>query len=228
MDYFLFVDLLQSIHVIRRAKSTTPLLPFKFLICSRPEPRIRNAFHHQDFHSILDCSDIGHSFKSMEDITKYLKDKFGKIRRDHGRSMAHEAKDWPGNEVIQQLVQKACGQFIYAATVLKYIGDCDGFPPERLKIILDIKVPVNFDSPYPDLDLLYTQILSTCPQTELLFDVMAHILDPTISYDVRFRRTSSVNIEGLFSLPKGKVWALLSRLHSVLFIPESDDDKISV
>ncbi|KIK61908.1 hypothetical protein GYMLUDRAFT_165577 [Collybiopsis luxurians FD-317 M1] len=34
--------------IIREAKSGS-MVPFKFLICSRPEPRIRNAFNHQVF-----------------------------------------------------------------------------------------------------------------------------------------------------------------------------------
>ncbi|KAE9405846.1 hypothetical protein BT96DRAFT_852364, partial [Gymnopus androsaceus JB14] len=59
--------------IIRQAKTATPPLPFKFLICSRPEPRIRNAFSHQDFHSILGRNDIGESFESGKDISNYLR-----------------------------------------------------------------------------------------------------------------------------------------------------------
>ncbi|KAE9405870.1 hypothetical protein BT96DRAFT_307148 [Gymnopus androsaceus JB14] len=146
--------------IIRQAKTATPPLPFEFLICSRPEPRIRNAFRHQDFHFILDCTDIGESFESGKDIARFLRHEFRKIRQEHGQSMAYVAEDWPGTSIIQQLVEKACGQFIYAATVIKYVGDYDGFPVERLEIIQKITVPDDFNSPYPDLDLLYMQILS--------------------------------------------------------------------
>ncbi|KAE9409021.1 hypothetical protein BT96DRAFT_1013158 [Gymnopus androsaceus JB14] len=210
--------------IIRQAKTATPPLPFEFLICSRPEPRIRNAFSHQDFHCILDCTDIGESlFEAGQDIANYLRDEFDKIRQEHGQSMAHVAEDWPGAGIIQQLVQKACGQFIYAATVIKYVGHYDGFPIERLEVILKITVPDDFDSPYPDLDLLYKRILSVCPKSELFFDVIAHILRPAGAFfDKHYEQTSAFILEGLFFLPKGKVWALLSRLHSVLFIPKND------
>ncbi|KAE9383306.1 hypothetical protein BT96DRAFT_80619 [Gymnopus androsaceus JB14] len=215
--------------IIRKAKTATPPLPFEFLICSRPEPRIRNAFSHQAFHSILHCTDIGESFESGKDIANYLGYGFNRIRREHGRSMAHIAEDWPGNGIIYQLVQRACGQFIYPATVLKYVGDYDGFPVERLEIILKIAVPDDFDSPYPDLDLLYMQILSVCPKAELFSDVMAHILSPAGTFfDQRYDQTSAFVLEGLFFVPKGKVWVLLSRLHSVLFIPENDHENITV
>ncbi|KAE9405775.1 hypothetical protein BT96DRAFT_988029 [Gymnopus androsaceus JB14] len=214
--------------IIRKAKNATPPLPFKFLICSRPEPRIRNAFSHRAFHRILDCTDIGESFESSKDIAEFFRNGFDKIRRKHGRSMVHVAENWPGNGIIQQLVQKACGQFIYANTVLKYVGDHDGFPVEQLEIILKITVPDNFQSPYPDLDLLYMQILSVCTQRELLLDVMAHILTADTFLDKRYEETSAFVIEGVFSLAKGKLWSLLSRLHSVLLIPDNDHSNITV
>ncbi|KAJ3779809.1 hypothetical protein GGU10DRAFT_422351, partial [Lentinula aff. detonsa] len=108
--------------IIRQSKTNTdPPFPFDFLMCSRPEPRIRNAFRHPDFHSILDFNDLGESFESGTDIA--VRDReFGRIRQGHGRSMAHVGPDWPGDGIIQQLVQRACRQFIYAATVIKYVG----------------------------------------------------------------------------------------------------------
>ncbi|KAE9410691.1 hypothetical protein BT96DRAFT_1052765 [Gymnopus androsaceus JB14] len=66
--------------IIRQAKTATPPLPFEFLICSRPEPRIRNALTHQDFRCILDCTDIGESFESGKDIASYLGHEFSRIR----------------------------------------------------------------------------------------------------------------------------------------------------
>lgn len=216
--------------IIRQIKTpTSPLhLPFKFLICSRPEPRIRSAFSHPDFCSVLNRADLGdEKFESGKDITTLLRHGFGAIRQEHGPSMVHVPENWPGNDIIEQLVQKACGQFIYATTVLKYIGDHDRSPTKQLEIILGITVPPNHDSPYPDLDLLYQQILSSCPQLPLLIDVMAHILSPAgFFFDERYHNTSRAVIEGIFSLAKGEVWALLSRLHSVLFVPETDWDYI--
>ncbi|KIK61945.1 hypothetical protein GYMLUDRAFT_145432, partial [Collybiopsis luxurians FD-317 M1] len=135
------------------------MVPFKFLICSRPEPRICNAFNHQDFHTLVTRSDLGEAFQSSNDIAKYLCKEFDRIQQDHGPTMAHVPKDWLGKEIVQLLVQRACGQFIYATTVLKYVGNYHSLPTEQLDIILNITVPEDYDSPYPDLDLLYLQIL---------------------------------------------------------------------
>ncbi|KIK51961.1 hypothetical protein GYMLUDRAFT_979790, partial [Collybiopsis luxurians FD-317 M1] len=115
--------------IIRTARLSS-MLPFKFLICSRPEPRIRNAFNHQDFRTMVTRCDLGDAFESGKDIAKYFREELNKIRQDHGSTMAHVPEDWPGEGIIQQLVQRACGQFIYAATVLKYIEDYHSLPTE--------------------------------------------------------------------------------------------------
>ncbi|KIK61998.1 hypothetical protein GYMLUDRAFT_42428 [Collybiopsis luxurians FD-317 M1] len=215
--------------IIREAILSS-MLPFRFLICSRPEPRICNAFSHLDFRSMIARIDLGEAFESGKDIARYLGNEFNRIRRDHGHPMAHVPNDWPGESIVQLLVQRACGQFIYAATVLKYVGDYHGLPTERLEIILNITVPDDFDSPYPDLDLLYLQIISACKEKELLLDVLAHILrpNPDIYMDIRYEQTNSYCTEGLFFLAKGKVWTLLFGLHSVLLIPDNDYDSIRV
>ncbi|KIK69252.1 hypothetical protein GYMLUDRAFT_35321 [Collybiopsis luxurians FD-317 M1] len=215
--------------IIREAESSS-MLPFQFLICSRPEPRIRNAFNHKHFRTMVARCDLGEAFESGKDITRYLRKEFKRTRRDHGRTMAHVPKDWPGEEVIQQLVQRACGQFIYATTVLKYVGDYHELPTERLEIILNITVPEDYDSPYPDLDLLYLQILSACKQKELLLEVIAHVLKPSPNIFLRsqYQETSSRCIEGLFFLAAGKVRTLFFGLHSVLNIPDNDYGNITV
>ncbi|KIK61949.1 hypothetical protein GYMLUDRAFT_198769 [Collybiopsis luxurians FD-317 M1] len=139
--------------IVREAELGS-MVPFKFLICSRPEPRIRNAFNHQDLRTMVARCDLGDAFESGKDIAKYLRNEFNRIRRDHGRTMVHVPEDWPGEAIVQLLVQKACGQFVYATTVLKYIGDYQSLPTEQLEIILNIAVPEDYNSPYPDLDQL--------------------------------------------------------------------------
>ncbi|KAJ3986253.1 hypothetical protein F5890DRAFT_1504625 [Lentinula detonsa] len=217
--------------IIRQSKTKTdPPFPFDFLMCSRPEPRIRNAFNHPDFYSILDRNDLGESFESGKDIASYLRDGFSRIQQNHESFSAHVEPDWPGDGIIQQLVQRACGQFIYAATVLKYIGDYRGLPTERLEIILKITVPDGFASPYPDLDLLYMQILSAVQDEDkdIFLDIMAHLLEPGALHPIFYGKKDAFSIEGLFFLPEGKAQTLFFGLHSVLDIPENDNDNITI
>ncbi|KAF9267073.1 hypothetical protein L218DRAFT_941668 [Marasmius fiardii PR-910] len=71
---------------------------------------------------------------------------------------------WPSNSVIAELLDRATGQFIYATTVIKYInyGKLPLTPMKWLDVILQAKRMANSSSPYPDLDLLYSQILQFC------------------------------------------------------------------
>ena len=54
-------------------------MPFEFLICSRPEPRIRNAFNHQAFCTMVARNDLGEAFESGKDISRYLRKEFNRI-----------------------------------------------------------------------------------------------------------------------------------------------------
>ena len=62
---------------------------------------------------------------------------------------------WPGEGVIDLLVQRSSGQFIYATTVLKFVGSDFCSPKKQLALVLKPE-PTAFS----DLDQLYTQILS--------------------------------------------------------------------
>ncbi|KAF9078167.1 hypothetical protein BDP27DRAFT_1413085 [Rhodocollybia butyracea] len=121
--------------------------------------------------------------------------------------MAHVSQSWPGEDIIHQLVQRACGQFIYAKTVIKYAGDYYCLSTEQLDIILNITVPDTHESPYPGLDLLYLQILAKSREKELLLDVLVFILRPR---------------------EYGKLATLLFGLHSILEIPEDIHSPISI
>ncbi|KAF9071550.1 hypothetical protein BDP27DRAFT_1321936 [Rhodocollybia butyracea] len=221
--------------IIREAKTGSNPLPVDFLICCRPEPRIRNAFNHRSFNTTLNRIELSDDLQSKSDIALYLRNEFQRLRRDHETAISHVPRDWPGEGVIQQLLQRACGQFIYVKTVIKYVGEYHYLPTERLEIILGITGSENHESPYPDLDLLYTQILSECKEKELLLRVLAYILRPTVSRDDAERRglhdryaTSYSNIEGFLFLAKGKLSTVLFGLHSILGIPEDRHRDIKI
>ncbi|KAJ7050404.1 hypothetical protein C8F01DRAFT_1222388 [Mycena amicta] len=103
-------------------------LPHRFLICSRPEPHIREALdsllasgHRGSYrHLVLDDT-----FNPDRDIRLYLTASFAELR-----DRLPTSPDWPSEQNLALLVRKASGQFIYAATVLKFSiirrGECIG------------------------------------------------------------------------------------------------------
>ncbi|KAJ7097696.1 hypothetical protein C8R44DRAFT_369215 [Mycena epipterygia] len=186
-------------------------LPLRFLIASRPEPHIRQIFREP----------CGVGFcrlniqQSFADVRRYLRDEFARIHEEH-ETMTTISSPWPSLEVIETLVDKSSGYFIYASTVVKYVDDDDFRPTERLSVIMGIKEPDSTESPFSPLDHLYTQILSDAPARPQLLEILAVIA-------AKFCLRVS-HIEQLLDLKPGDVRLILRRLHSVINLPPSDDD----
>ncbi|KAF9260167.1 hypothetical protein L218DRAFT_873097, partial [Marasmius fiardii PR-910] len=146
------------LQTIQANTSTTPL---KFLIFSCPEPHIAKIFHSATFVPSPFYLSLGDYAETVQkDVEGYLRSEFDHIQRKHRQALSSQPASWPGSTIIQQLLDKATGQFIYATAVIKYIdtGERPATPMQRLDIILQAKA-VEFSSPYPDLDILYSQTL---------------------------------------------------------------------
>ena len=189
-------------------------LPLRFLIASRPEAHIREAFDQPTLRNITKRVVLDESFGPNKDIEKYLRDGFETIHKKNWRLMEQEVRPWPGTGIIDLLVQKASGQFIYASTVLKFVGAEFYNPISQLEIILE-PFPSN-GTPFSDLDHLYSQILSTYPFPEMLTCVLGTILalhDP-LPPEV---------IEDLLGMKPGEVGLVLRGLHSLIKFPHADE-----
>jgi hypothetical protein len=77
---------------------------------------------------------------------------------------------WPGEGIINLLAQRSSGQFIYATTVLKFVGVDFCSPTKQLELVLKPD-PTAFS----DLDQLYTQILSVYPSNVNIVQVLGII-----------------------------------------------------
>lgn len=69
--------------------------------------------------------------EAYEDIRKYLEAEFDKICKNRIKG-PHLSTSWPSEKEIDQLVRKSSGQFIYAATVVRYVSAFDHSPVDRL------------------------------------------------------------------------------------------------
>ncbi|KAF7348950.1 NACHT domain-containing protein [Mycena venus] len=176
-------------------------LPILFLVASRPESHIRETFSDpclDKFHWPLNIN------QSFHDVYKYLLAEFGRIHREH-RTMAAVPSPWPQTDIVEDLVRKSSGYFIYVSTVIKFIDDKRFRPVNRLEIILGIKSS-NFGSPFDGLDQLYQLILS------------AFIAAPLC--------VSVCKLERLLELEMGDVRLILrDRLHSLIKMPSPEEDQ---
>ncbi|KAJ6552777.1 hypothetical protein B0H19DRAFT_949701 [Mycena capillaripes] len=84
----------------------------RFLIASRPEAHIREIFEDPSFDGILDFVNVEQSF---EDVQTYFCNEFARIHSSH-RTMANVPTPWPSWDILEDLVGKSSGYFIYAST----------------------------------------------------------------------------------------------------------------
>ena len=144
-------------------------LPLLFLICSRPEPHIREAFDQSISVSVTSRIVLDDAWDSYNDIRQYFVDEFSRISTENKIT----SDTWPPEGVVDRLVQNSSGQFIYAATVVKFVGDKYACPRKQLDIILGIRCQRGGSSPFADLDQLYLEILIRQPDQEFLRDFLS-------------------------------------------------------
>ncbi|KAJ7433071.1 hypothetical protein B0H11DRAFT_772659 [Mycena galericulata] len=186
-------------------------LRLKVLIASRPESYLREEFEESFFYGLYDSLNVEQSF---DDVRKYFLHEFSRIYREH-RTMRAVPRPWPSPQVVDELVHRSSGHFIYVATVIRFIDDRDFRPIERLETVL---IPTSeSDSPFEPLDQLYTHILSTVPTRS-----RARLLD-VLCCMKNLGHLSLGNMEQLLRLEPGDFQLTLRRLHSLVYLPNESD-----
>ena len=176
-------------------------LPLRFLIGSRPESHIRDIFDQESLITITRRVVLDETFNPQEDIRVFLQDGFAKICAKNS-IMSHVEQPWPKEGVIDLLVQRSSGQFIYASTVLKFVGADFCSPTKRLALVLKPD-----STAFSDLDQLYTQILSVYP-SEL--DVVKYLGIISVSHG-----DLAEAIEDIFAMEEGELRLVLRGLSSL-------------
>jgi len=198
--------------------------PLRILILSRPESHIMRTFDNEPiFQSInLISLDLG-TYNANHDIELFLNQEFEQIKRVHplGRS-GHLPVSWPEPERISDIARKSSGQFVYASVVMKYIQSTKHNPKSRMDIILGISPKPNLDTPFAELDALYTHIFMSVEDTPLVKRILAFITLPRKEGDGFGEHTTPSMIEKLLSLEPGAVTLVLDDLRSVITSDEPD------
>ena len=191
----------------------------RVFLTSRPEIPIRHGMYdipqakHQDFVlQDIPLTTINH------DISLFLEHNLRKI----GRKWIPGA-DWPGEVVLQQLVQYACGLFIWAATACRFIHEGKRFARKRLDIIL--KGSSNgVTVPGKHLDEIYLAVLKhsissmySDEEKEEVCDMLKHTLGSLV---VLLSPLSTSLLSRLLHLPKEDVYQTFEDLYAILDIPE--------
>ena len=202
-------------------------LPLIFLFASRPEQHISLTFNTGLLPSVTTRFALDESYLPDRDIELFLTDKFQEIKSTH-RLRTFIPPQWPLPDVLEQLVQKSSGQFIYASTVIRYVASIRHKPVDRLDVILGIR-PTQKDLPFAELDALYTHILSGVEDIQCVLEILSVIFFCD-HYDYGGRREWNLRpqlIERFLGLQPGDVELYLGDLNSLVYI-DHDHRKIQL
>jgi len=197
--------------------------PLKFLITSRPEVPIARVFNATPVVEVSTRHSLDDEPESMEDVEYFLSAKFEEIKRTHP-SKRHISQDWPSSQAKADLLQKSSGQFIYPATIIRYISSPRHNPTHRLDVVLRLR-PLSGESPFAQLDALYKYILFSCEDVELALRIigMCLLLTQTVivpwdrgPYGRPFKITTPANTEIILGLHPGDVQRGLEDLGSLI------------
>jgi hypothetical protein len=199
-------------------------IPLWFLIASRPEQDIRQAFNDQSGLGSLSFSiALDDTYQPDHDIRVFLQSTFDEIQRSHPSSI-HLPTSWPCSEDIRRLVEKSSGQFIFASTVAKYVNSHRHWPPDRLKIIFGQSV-LGEETPFAELDGLYHLILSSVADIEKVVDVLMFLaLQPFQACGLSWLKYTRDLIEKFLFYRPGEIDIILTDLHSIIYIPPPGDE----
>ena len=198
-------------------------IPICFLIASRPEKAIRDSFNDQPFLTITARLVLDDRYHPDDDIKLFLVESFESVKRTHElRSLLPRV--WPTDDEIDQLVRKSSGQFIYAATVVKFVKSSRGRPNEQLDIILGTAAAADA-APFAELDGLYCRIFSLVSKDHL--PRALEVLSVAFLVETYGEHLTARRIETILSYRRGELQLILMDLHSVLYVPvlKSEDDE---
>ncbi|KAF8881833.1 hypothetical protein CPB84DRAFT_1827978 [Gymnopilus junonius] len=169
-------------------------LNIRFLIASRPELHITFAFSSR-FTDLTGLA-LDNTYHPNRDINLFLQDKFADISRTHlyRRTIL---PGWPGQDIIDNLVDKSSGQFIYAST-----------PTKRLEVVLGLR-PALQHMPFAQLDALYSHLLSSVDDVGIILNILGLVI---LGID-----TTTTTLEAILGLESGDIPVLLGDLASLIF-----------
>ncbi|KAF9441859.1 hypothetical protein P691DRAFT_650370, partial [Macrolepiota fuliginosa MF-IS2] len=201
-----------------------PTSPLIWLIASRPESHIQDAFSEDAVQpSYTEMQVPADSDEGRRDVEKYLRDNFAVIRKNHWRSIPSSLQQWPSELDFTTIAARSSGLFIFPSTIIRFIGD-DNYadPTSQLKKVLgDIKSTtqsIEGNNPFATLDALYTRILSEIPLDVLQTTLSLLAIHATIRSGWPF-----ADVCNWLGVPQGRAYGALRRLHSVLKIPDPEN-----
>lgn len=193
-------------------------LGIRWLIISRPEPHLKHVFERAESEGLCSTKEVPiDDLETQADIQVYLKAEFARIANTHlGILVAEEI--WPKQSDLEKIFHAAFGLFIFAVTIVKFVGDpVSRDPVSRLQLVIGVidgsPLPPGTSHPLASIDNLYRELIKRTPPnllTTTLRVLGVCIVCPPLPV-AYFAHLLALRLEELYD-------ALLA-LHSVINIP---------
>jgi len=197
----------------------------KFFITGRPEPRIRSGFRLKllrPITEVLRLHDV--EWSSVDsDIKLFFRTQLAEIAET--RSHCSFTEDWPNPLDLKILCEKAAGFFIYASTVVKFVGSKYHTPTTQLAQIISLPHDTTHEG-RSGIDLLYTQVLQQAidDMGTDVEEICSHIRTVAGAVLLVLNSLSMKALSDLLRMPN--ISTTLRSLHSLLLVPEGTEDPI--
>ncbi|KAF9053286.1 hypothetical protein BJ165DRAFT_852698 [Panaeolus papilionaceus] len=165
----------RALEILRQLASRQDIFSFRILVVSRTEAYIRRRFKEPSLQFLTRPLVINYSFGPEDDILVFVTHEFLWIVNHHPFGPYLPA-GWPGNKVIRSIIDKSSGQFIYAATVMKFIRSELHRPDTRLALVQGAveHKGVGPIMPFAPIDTLYRQIFCSAIDVSVALIVLTH------------------------------------------------------
>ncbi|RXW11229.1 hypothetical protein EST38_g14626 [Candolleomyces aberdarensis] len=202
--------------------SSITISPFAFsLPVDRNGPFAVLAYHIQ----------LSDKYDATKDIRRYL---WRRLQDIGSRSYDSRARSqsWPTVENIEKLVWAASGQFVFAATIVKYVSERRSSPVDRLQTVVDWTPDAGqLARPFEALDMLYASILSAAKESyeavdtnrgrNFLLLLRAHQINS--DFRVGRRKWDAYEFDEILNLERDVHEVLVSDLHSLVVFQQDPD-----
>ncbi len=210
----------------------SPTTPLVWLIASRPEAHLQLGFASYGIKGSFEEHDVpANSDDACRDVEKFLRAKFEEIRQKY-KDLIPVGAPWPVEQDITKISSTSSGLFAFAKTVVRYIDDphvCD--PITQLATVVSVTgglAPGSLSA----LHALYFAILEGIPKAMMpILKLLLHL--HTIKGPLAILSGDGTSNSGddeplvfmatLFDLQQHTVYAVLRKLHSVIWVPPLEE-----
>lgn len=172
--------------------------PFRVFVASRTEPHLVMFFN--KIRASVESLFLSKEYRPEDDIRKFVIAKFDEIKKTHYLAYSLGA-DWPSHTDIDRIVCKSSGQFVYAATVMRFIEYSNDSPVLSLLTVHQIRAPTEH-SPFSQLDALYSHVFAEARNIRILkWAIGFHFMElPVAGIELlRISRYEPLNLQSMFA-----------------------------